>query len=702
MVLPVSGNMSVLKHRVLPAFALCLVAWFSLATGVARAGAPTLIPDGQFISEGALGVAVDQSTSGADPSRGDVYVAGFVTLPTNPATKERELALGRLNKFDAAGNQISPPSPEAFSYSGTAVNPANGDVYALEAVNGEIETYDPITGELLSSFPVLPSGNYSGPLEFLEIHTTVVGIATDSAGNIYVPVVPSNEVIEYSPAGTELATFSGSPGAGALKGPTSVSVDPSGNLWVADAGNDRIVELSPAGALIGEISSEGVQSVAVDAHDDVFTTVDNSADSCGKLRPPCPHLVEYGPTGAQLADLGAGSIGVAAAAQGNPNHLPDMVAVSDATGRVYVTEGLAEPPEGAHSRVFEFTPPLAPKLESELAVEVGASGVKLGAVVAPGGISAAYRFEYGTTTAYGNSVPFPEGDTGGGFQSRSVWASASGLQPGTTYHYRAVVTSDLGTVVGADQTFSTKTREQASCPNERLRTGFSAGLPDCRAYELVTPPNRSSAESDPTEENNAVEKSVQDNFAAVDGSRMSFVAEDIFPGSKSGGKSYVATRGSNGWSSENVFPTTNYYGYQCPNGLEISNYSADLSKETVAIASGGECGLEPELVSGEPRGVVNLFVRDNTDGAYQLVNVTPPGVTPANAELLARVGRPQPRRLQRAREADPRRAGRRRQRVRMERWRCAPADGAAGRNPGGGSVRGALERWVAHLLHICQ
>ena len=142
---------------------------------------------------------------------------------------------------------------------------------------------------------------------------------------------------------------------------------------------------------------------------------------------------------------------------------------------MYVTDDI-------NDTVRVFGSPAAPVVSSELAAEVSTEEAKIGALIAPGGIPTSYRFEYGTTTAYGQSTPFPEGSVGEGVVSRTVWAAATGLTPGTTYHYRVVASNELGTVVGADQTFTAKTPKEASCANEQLRAGFSARLPDCRAY----------------------------------------------------------------------------------------------------------------------------------------------------------------------------------------------------------------------------
>jgi predicted lipoprotein with Yx(FWY)xxD motif len=71
------------------------------------------------------------------------------------------------------------------------------------------------------------------------------------------------------------------------------------------------------------------------------------------------------------------------------------------------------------------------------------------------GASTTYHFEYGTTTAYGTSVPMPDADAGSGLAS-SVSQQITGLQANTTYHYRLVSTNSVeGTGFSEDRTFST-------------------------------------------------------------------------------------------------------------------------------------------------------------------------------------------------------------------------------------------------------
>ncbi|MGN6867097.1 MAG: hypothetical protein ACTHMY_01710 [Solirubrobacteraceae bacterium] len=73
--------------------------------------------------------------------------------------------------------------------------------------------------------------------------------------------------------------------------------------------------------------------------------------------------------------------------------------------------------------------------------------------VNPNGKATTYFFQWGLTTEYGvNSV---EHSAGHGTKSVSVSTTATGLIPGTTYHYRLVATNDSGESIGTDRTFST-------------------------------------------------------------------------------------------------------------------------------------------------------------------------------------------------------------------------------------------------------
>ena len=216
-------------------------------------------------------------------------------------------------------------------------------------------------------------------------------------------------------------------------------------------------------------------------------------------------------------------------------------------------------------------------------------------------------------------------------------------RPGATYHYRVVASNELGTVYGPDQTFTTLTAEQAACPNEQLRGGFSARLPDCRAYELVTPPVKNSSQFDAR-----IEAGVREHGRR--GWRSGHAPhQEPRPGAPTAGEQYVATRGAGGWIAEDIMPLESYDGVGCPEYQRVYAYSDQLTKDVMLAGGGssasasGNVDEDPEscnpegrqVVSGEPVGYENLLVRDNATGTYQLVNVTPPGVTPADAHFQA-------------------------------------------------------------------
>jgi hypothetical protein len=197
--------------------------------------------------------------------------------------------------------------------------------------------------------------------------------------------------------------------------------------------------------------------------------------------------------------------------------------------------------EEAVGPVVSFTTlTVKPSIDAAASADVASSSADLTAKVDPNGADTTYRFEYGTTSSYGASVPVPDGDAGAGWSDVRVSQHVTGLSANTTYHWRVGASSVGGTITGSDHTFVYDTS--------------GGGLPDNRAYEMVTPPQKNGA-------------LIGDFFAglypdiAEDGSRVIMDSVQCFAGSvscigqRSGeGEPFAFTRMSDGWVTTLLSP----------------------------------------------------------------------------------------------------------------------------------------------------
>jgi predicted lipoprotein with Yx(FWY)xxD motif len=109
---------------------------------------------------------------------------------------------------------------------------------------------------------------------------------------------------------------------------------------------------------------------------------------------------------------------------------------------------IASLPATAGAAVVYYPPTASPAVQT-------ATGFELKGNVYDYGGTTTYHFEYGTSTAYGTSVPMPDAEASTNLAS-PVSEQVTGLTPGTTYHWRLASTNSVeGTGFSADQTFTT-------------------------------------------------------------------------------------------------------------------------------------------------------------------------------------------------------------------------------------------------------
>ena len=124
-----------------------------------------------------------------------------------------------------------------------------------------------------------------------------------------------------------------------------------------------------------------------------------------------------------------------------------------------------------------------PTIAGEGSTEVSLTTGKIVGTINPHGIATSFQVQYVSAAQFDASgyaealsVPIPAEEIGGGREPIEVTQPLSGLSAGTTYHFRIVATNAGGPpVFGPDLSFTTF-------------AVVGTGLPDGRAYEMVSPP----------------------------------------------------------------------------------------------------------------------------------------------------------------------------------------------------------------------
>jgi len=147
------------------------------------------------------------------------------------------------------------------------------------------------------------------------------------------------------------------------------------------------------------------------------------------------------------------------------------------------------------------------------------------------------------------------------------------------------------------------------CPNAGFRIGPSGGLPDCRAYEQVSPVDKNGSDIDNS----------GGSEVAPTGDRVAYAVANSFGDAQGSGliNYYRSIRGDAGWSSRAISPPLSSVppSSSLLNSTLLSALSPDLSAGVFRAAP------DPPALSGAQVGAFNVYRQYSMpDGPYELLN----------------------------------------------------------------------------------
>ena len=478
---------------------------------------------------GSSGMAVNVTGAGGVPA-GTVYVTALD--PGNPLGNTRIARFDPDGTFrmqwtsvaDRCGTPEGLPACQPHPSSGRGafdveVDQTTGNVYAF---NGEknnvgakqIQVFNATGTELITEFGEFTKGETTAasPGKLHGSSGLPGAIAVDASGNVYVFDINSNDSFRYrlmkfrpqTPGDPTAYVYAGEsedvnpgtikPGQEA-KVPSRPVVDDAGDIYVA--GENYIQKLDPSQPTAPPLCSllvanAGVRGMNVNpATGEVFFY--NYKDRKVHQLSSCSggtftELAAFSPTPKRGY---AEALAVNPTLKWQPSRAPGVLYATTPEEIGEVSGG--EPGQSALGYIFAEAELHEPVVESVSVSEVGFTSATLKALIDPKGSATSYVFEYLTDAAYqanepadrfagSSKAPIGGGELGNGQGAALASAELSGLAPGSLYHFRVVATSAEGTDTGEPETFQTFPFE---APDP---------LPDRRAYELVSPAQKSGGE----------------------------------------------------------------------------------------------------------------------------------------------------------------------------------------------------------------
>jgi hypothetical protein len=429
------------------------------------------------------------------------------------------------------------------------------------------------------------TGNAQGQFGEWEIGSF---IGVGPAGTVYVG--DKDRIQEFNPDGTFKSEISLA-GGGFVE---SLAVEASGNLYVASEKVAGVRKISPSGSVLATFCLACIpRGLATDPSGNVWV-VDGASN---------PTIRRFDSNGVELASFGEGEFTTSTAITANR------------IGDVYVANGT---PANSYIRAYgplpyEFgdPPEVPPTVVSEYAVSVGTTSAVVKADINPHFFPTTYYVEYGTADCAAAACaqqPVAPGNALISERQRAVPTgdvALSGLTPGTVYHYRFVAVSDAGTVFGSGRTFGT------------FLPGATV-LPDGRAHEMVSPPDKNSGEmAVPGNPGGLVDPgfSVRPLQASITGEAIAYPSFTAFGDAKSApaASTYLSRRSAAGWSTANVTPPSEEGTTRDP----FRGFSPDLSLGAVVQK---DPKLDPDAVEG----FENLYLRNNESGDIRALTTETP------------------------------------------------------------------------------